>query len=82
MKQGTLSEHIWIAPVRSGGKPRGRGHRIEVSFPLNLLEDGESIEETLTANPGITVQGSQACISYGAEIGRDRHVDMSLVEAA
>lgn len=69
---------IWIDPLRCFGKPCIRGHRIWVSLILDLLAAGETTAEILADYPGLEELDIQACIAYGAEIARERYVDIRL----
>ena len=58
------------------GKPCIRGTRIWVSLLLDLLADGMTIEEILTEYPQLTKDDIRAAIAYGAEMSRERYVDL------
>ena len=58
------------------GKPCIRGTRIWVSLLLDLLADGMSIEEVLAEYPQLTRDDIRAAIAYGAEMTRERYVDI------
>ena len=73
-----LLARIWIDPLRCFGKPCIRGHRIWVSLILDLLAAGESTTEIIADYPGLEELDIQACIAYGAEIARERYVDIPL----
>ena len=60
------------------GKPCIRGHRIRVSLVLDLLASGWTIRELLDQYPGIEEADVLACIAYGAEMSRERYVDVPL----
>lgn len=76
-----LLQRIWIDPQRCFGKPCIRGHRIWVSLILDLIASGSSIPEILESYPGLTETDIQACIAYGAEMSRERYVDVRLEPA-
>ena len=76
-----LLQRIWIDPQRCFGKPCIRGHRIWVSLILDLIASGSSISEILESYPGLTETDIQACIAYGAEMSRERYVDVRLEPA-
>jgi uncharacterized protein (DUF433 family) len=78
MTREQLLQRIWIDPARCGGKPCIRGHRIWVSLILDLLADGETVDAILGNYPGITREDVLACIAYGAEMARERFVDIPL----
>ncbi|MGH8729493.1 MAG: DUF433 domain-containing protein [Burkholderiales bacterium] len=73
-----LLQRIWIDPNRCFGKPCIRGHRIWVSLILDLLASGSNVHEILAEYPGLTAEDIQACIAYGAEMARERYVDIPL----
>lgn len=73
-----LLQRIWIDPARCFGKPCIRGHRIWVSLILDLLASGTSEQEILSDYPGLEPEDIQACIAYGAEMARERYVDVPL----
>jgi uncharacterized protein (DUF433 family) len=60
------------------GKPCIRGHRIWVSLILDLLASGMKPEEILDQYPGLYLDDIHACIAYGAEMARERYVDIPL----
>ncbi|HEY3930129.1 MAG TPA: DUF433 domain-containing protein [Candidatus Koribacter sp.] len=81
MSREELLQRIWIDPQRCFGKPCIRGHRIWVSLILDLLASGSTVAEILESYPGITETDIQACIAYGAEMSRERYVDVPLESA-
>jgi uncharacterized protein (DUF433 family) len=72
-----LLERISIDPNICFGRPCVKGHRIWVSLILDMLADGETLEELLTAYPGLTEEDVRACIAYGAEMSRGRYLDLA-----
>ena len=60
------------------GKPCIRGHRIWVSLVLDLLASGWTARDLLEHYPGIEEADVLACIAYGAEMSRERYVDVPL----
>jgi uncharacterized protein (DUF433 family) len=77
-----LLNRISINPSICFGKPCIRGHRIWVSLILDLLAGGMTAEEILENYPGLTIEDVQACIAYGAEMARERYVDIPLAVPA
>lgn len=77
-----LLHRISINPNICFGKPCIRGHRIWVSLILDLLAGGMTAEEILVDYPGLTNEDVQACIAYGAEMARERYVDIPLAVPA
>jgi len=82
MERDRLLEKISIDPRVCFGKPCIRGHRIWVSLVLDLLASGLSIEEVLEEYPQLSREDILACVAYGAEMSRERFVDVSLVRSA
>jgi uncharacterized protein (DUF433 family) len=58
------------------GKPCIRGHRIWVSLILDFLASGWSVKEILDNYPGLEEADVLACIAYGAEMARERYVEL------
>lgn len=77
-----LLARIWIDPLRCFGKPCIRGHRIWVSLMVDLLASGETTAEIIAEYPSLDELDVQACIAYGAEIARERYVDIPLESEA
>lgn len=78
MDRTTLLSRISIDPNVCFGKPCVRGTRIWVSLVLDLLANGAPVEEILTDYPRLTREDLQACIAYGAEMARERFVDVPI----
>lgn len=78
MTREELLSRISIDPNVCFGKPCIRGHRIWVSLILDLLATGRSIPEILEEYPGLEEADIRACIAYGAEMSRERYVDIPL----
>jgi uncharacterized protein (DUF433 family) len=60
------------------GKPCICGHRLWVSLILDLLASGWSFQEVLENYPGVEEADIRACIAYGAEMSRERYVDIPM----
>ena len=71
-----LLQRITIDPNVSFGKPCIRGTRIWVSLILDFLANGMSIEEILVEYPHLTKEDVRATIAYGAEMARERYVEI------
>ena len=76
MTRDELLSRISIDPKVCFGKPCIRGHRLWVSLILDLLASGWSTEQILDEYPGLTKEDVLACIAYGAEMSRERYVDL------
>ncbi len=81
MTREQLLERISIDPKVCGGKPCIRGHRIWVSLVLDLLAGGMKAEEMM-AEYDLTEADINACIAYGAEMARERYVDLPMGSGA
>jgi len=76
MTRTQLLSRISIDPTICFGKPCIRGHRIWVSLILDLLADGTPSQEILDDYPGLEEGDILACIAYGAEMSRERYVEL------
>ena len=77
MKKADLLARISVNSNICFGKPCIRGHRIWVSLILDFLADGWTIEQVLEEYPGLEEADVRACIAYGAEMSRERYVEIS-----
>jgi uncharacterized protein (DUF433 family) len=82
MGQDELLARISIDPNICFGKPCIRGHRIWVSLVLDLLAAGSTTRELLENYPGIEEADVLACLAYGAEMARERYVDIPTKQSA
>lgn len=82
MNREQLLSRISIDPRVCFGKPCIRGHRIWVSLILDLLAGGTSTKELLAEYPGLEEADLLACIAYGAEMSRERYVDIPVRTSA
>lgn len=76
MTREELLGRISIDPRVCFGKPCIKGHRIWVSLILDVLASGWSIEQVLENYPGIEESDVRACLAYGAEMSRERYIDI------
>jgi uncharacterized protein (DUF433 family) len=76
MTRDELLARISIDPKVCFGKPCIRGHRVWVSLVLDLLASGWTTEEVLREYPGMEREDVLACIAYGAEMSRERYVQV------
>ncbi len=76
MARQELLSRISIDPKVCFGKPCIRGHRIWVSLILDLLASGMSKAEILKEYPGLEEADVNACLAYGAEMARERYVEI------
>jgi uncharacterized protein (DUF433 family) len=82
MNKEELLARISVNPKICFGKPCIKGHRIWVSLVLDMLASGSSIQEILENYPGIEEADVRACIAYGAEMSRERYVDVEFAKSA
>ncbi|MCH8318641.1 MAG: DUF433 domain-containing protein [Bacteroidetes bacterium] len=73
-----LLKRISVDPNICFGKPCIRGTRIWVSLILDFLANGMSIDEILKEYPHLTEDDIKAAIAYGAEMSRERFVEISI----
>ena len=78
MTRQELLSPISINPDVCFGKPCIRGHRIWVSLILDFLASGETMEEILEDYPQLAREDVLACIAYGAEMARERYVEIPI----
>jgi uncharacterized protein (DUF433 family) len=77
-----LLNRISINPNVCFGKPCIKGTRIWVSLILDFLASGMSLQEVLEEYPDLTPLDIQACLAYGAEMSRERHVPIPITSPA
>ena len=78
MARKELLLRISIDPNICFGMPCVKGHRIWVSLILDLLASGMTTQEILKEYPGLEEADVLACIAYGAEMSRERYIDIPL----
>ena len=77
-----MLSRITVDPQVCFGKPCIRGTRIWVSLLLDFLASGATIEEILEDYPQLKREDILAAIAYGAEMSRERYVDLPGSSAA
>ena len=77
-----ILSRISVDPQICFGKPCIRGTRIWVSLLLDFLASGTSIDEILGNYPQLRREDILAAIAYGAEMSRERYVDLPGSDAA
>jgi uncharacterized protein (DUF433 family) len=82
MTREELLARISIDPKICFGKPCIRGHRIWVSLILDFLASGSTPQEILEDYPQLEEADLLACIAYGAEMSRERYVEIPLEKAS
>jgi len=53
-----------------------------VSLVLDLLASGMSAEDVLGEYPGLRMEDVRACLAWGAEMSRERFIDLPLARAS
>lgn len=76
MNRESVLSRISIDPNICFGKPCIRGHRIWVSLILDLLASRTSFAEILENYPGLEEADIFACLAYGAEMARERYIEV------
>ena len=71
-----LLKRISVDPNVCFGKPCIRGTRIWVSLILDMMADGMTIEEILSEYPQLAKDDILAAMAYGAELARERFVEL------
>lgn len=74
----TLLQRISVDPNVCFGKPCIRGTRIWISLLLDFLANGMTVDEILAEYPHLTEEDIRAAIAYGAEMSRERFVDIPI----
>ncbi|MBI4337778.1 MAG: DUF433 domain-containing protein [Chloroflexi bacterium] len=69
---------ITIDPEVCHGRPCIKGTRVWVSLILDNLAAGVSDQELLEACPALTHDDIKAALAFGAEMARERYVDLPL----
>lgn len=82
MERNELLKKISIDPNVCFGKPCIRGYRIWVSLILDLLALGMTVEQVLEQYPQLFREDVLACVAYGAEMSRERFVEVPLERPA
>jgi uncharacterized protein (DUF433 family) len=73
-----LLQRISVDPNVCFGKPCIRGTRIWVSLILDWLASGMGIDEVLVEYPQLKEEDIRAAIAYGAEMARERFVEIPI----
>lgn len=75
----SLLERISIDPTVCFGRPCIRGTRIWVSLILDFLAEGMTIADILKEYPQLVQEDVLAAIAYGAEMARERYIELPMV---
>jgi uncharacterized protein (DUF433 family) len=73
---------ISVDPNVCFGKPCIGGTRIRVPLILDFLANGSTMDELLEEYPQLTREDLLAAIAYGAEMSRERFIDLPDSSAA
>jgi uncharacterized protein (DUF433 family) len=76
-KMNPLLKRISVNPSVCFGKPCIQGTRIWVSLVLDFLASDMTVEELLEEYPQLTREDIRAAIAYGAEMSRERFVEVA-----
>ncbi len=68
MVETSLLTRIAAEPGKMGGKPIIRGRRVTPSMVLNMLANGVTRDEVLTAYPVLEPEDIDACLLYAARL--------------
>jgi uncharacterized protein (DUF433 family) len=82
MNREELLSRISVDPGICFGKPCVRGHRLWVSLVLDLLASGATFDDLRAEYPGLEDEDIRACIAWGAEMSRERFIDVPLPRAS
>jgi uncharacterized protein (DUF433 family) len=82
MERNELLKRIAVNPNVCFGKPCIRGHRIWLFLILDLLASGMTVEQILNEYPQLSREDILACVAYGAEMNRERFVEVPLERPA
>ncbi|MBI4295302.1 MAG: DUF433 domain-containing protein [Chloroflexi bacterium] len=82
MTRQELLSRISIDPKVCFGKPCIKGHRIWVSLVLDFLASGWTVQDILNNYPGLEEADVRACIAYGAEMARERYIEIPVETAS
>jgi uncharacterized protein (DUF433 family) len=82
MSSSQLLSRISIDPKICFGKPCIKGHRIWVSLILDFLASGMTMAEIVKEYPQLQTEDILACIAYGAEMSRERFVEIPIESVA
>jgi uncharacterized protein (DUF433 family) len=72
----SILNRVVIDPNVCFGKPCIRGTRIWVSLILDFLANGMTNEEIIAEYPQLTKEDIRAALAYGAEMARERYVEI------
>lgn len=74
MKKILINKYIVADPNICHGKPTFKGTRVMVWQILEMLKNGETVEEILKAFPRLTQAHIKAALDYAASLTREGYV--------
>ena len=77
-----LLERITVNPSVCFGKPCIRGTRLWVSLLLDFMASGATPADLLNEYPQLVMEDILAALAYGAEMSRERYVELPAEAAA
>ena len=77
-----LLERITVNPSICFGKPCIRGTRLWVSLLLDFMASGATPADLLNEYPQLVMEDILAALAYGAEMSRERYVELPAEAAA
>jgi len=77
-----LLERITVNPSVCFGKPCIRGTRLWVSLLLDFMAGGATPADLLNEYPQLVMEDILAALAYGAEMSRERYVELPAEAAA
>ena len=82
MTKQELLSRISIDPKVCFGKPCIKGHRVWVSLILDFMASGMTVKDILEQYPDLEEADVLACIAYGAEMARERYIEIPMETAS
>jgi uncharacterized protein (DUF433 family) len=77
-----LLQHVIVDPQVCAGKACVKGTRIWVSLVMENLAAGLSGEAIIKEYPQLTLDDISACLTYAAELARERVIPVPIPSAA
>ncbi len=82
MNRQELLNRISVNPNVCFGKPCIKGHRLWVALILDFMASGMTPAEILSEYPQLVMDDILACLAYGAEMSRERFVQVTIESVA
>jgi len=71
-------ERIHVDPAICHGQPCVKGTRIPVWLIVQYLANGDTADEVVAELPTLTREDVQACLTYAAELTRERVIPVEV----